>query len=64
MTPLSPLSRRQFALTGALAAGAALVPSRLVQAAAPYKQDALPYAFDALAPHIDAMTIQPMRYDV
>ena len=58
MTTDSTFSRRQFALTGALAAGAALVPSRLVQAAGPYKQDALPYAFDALAPHIDAMTME------
>ena len=58
MTPDSTFSRRHFALTGALAVGAALVPSRSVQAAASYSLDALPYAFDALAPHIDAMTME------
>lgn len=58
MTPESPFSRRQFVVTGALAAGAALAPGRLVQAAAPYAQGALPYAFDALAPHIDALTME------
>jgi len=58
MTPENHLSRRHFALTGALAAGAALLPTRLVHAAAPYEQTALPYAFDALAPHIDAMTME------
>ncbi len=58
MNPNSPLSRRRFTVTGALAVGAALMPSRSVHAAAPYTQDALPYAFDALAPHIDAMTME------
>ncbi|MCB1207010.1 MAG: superoxide dismutase [Verrucomicrobiae bacterium] len=52
------LSRRQFALTGALAAGAALLPARLAHAAAPFEQASLPYAFDALEPHIDAMTME------
>ena len=58
MTSENHLSRRHFALTGALAAGAALLPSRLVQAAAPYEQAALPYSFDALEPHIDAKTME------
>lgn len=58
MTPDSTFSRRRFAMTGALAVGAALVPSRSVQAAASYSLDALPYALDALAPHIDAMTME------
>ena len=58
MTSENHLSRRHFALTGALAAGAALLPTRLVQAAAPYEQAALPYAFDALEPHIDAKTME------
>ena len=58
MTPENHLSRRSFALTGALAAGAALMPGRLVQAAAPYEQAVLPFAADALAPHIDAMTME------
>jgi Fe-Mn family superoxide dismutase len=58
MTSENHLSRRHFALTGALAAGAALLPGRLVQAAAPYEQAALPYAFDALEPHIDAKTME------
>ena len=59
------LSRRQFALTGALAAGAALLPARLAHAAAPFEQASLPYAFDALEPHIDAMTMEiqtPVAY--
>lgn len=58
MTSDSIFSRRQFAVTGALAAGAALLPTRSAQAAASYTQDALPYAFDALAPHIDALTME------
>ena len=58
MTPDSTFTRRHFAMTGALAVGAALVPSRSVQAAASYSLDALPYALDALAPHIDAMTME------
>ena len=58
MTSDSTFSRRQFAVTGALAAGAALVPTRSAKAAASYQQDALPYAFDALAPHIDAQTME------
>ena len=58
MTPYSTFTRRHFAMTGALAVGAALVPSRSVQAAASYSLDALPYALDALAPHIDAMTME------
>jgi len=58
MTPNTPFSRRNFVVTGALAAGAVLAPGRLVQAAAPHTQEALPYAFDALAPHIDALTME------
>jgi len=58
MTPDPTFSRRHFAMTGALAAGAALIPSRSAQAAASYEQAPLPYAFDALAPHIDAMTME------
>jgi superoxide dismutase, Fe-Mn family len=58
MTPDSTFSRRQFAVTGALAAGAALIPSRSLQAAASYTQDALPYPFDALEPHIDTKTME------
>ena len=58
MTPDSTFTRRHFAMTGALAVGAALVHSRSVQAAASYSLDALPYALDALAPHIDAMTME------
>lgn len=52
------LSRRQFAVTGALAAGAALLPVRAARAAAPFEQAGLPYAFDALEPHIDAKTME------
>lgn len=51
------LSRRQFALTGALAVGAALVPGRILHAA-PFEQAPLPYGYDALEPHIDAMTME------
>ena len=58
MTPNASLSRRNFVVTGALAAGAVLAPGRMVQAAAPHTQEALPYAFDALAPHIDALTME------
>jgi len=58
MNSQNPLSRRQFALTGALAAGAVLLPSRLLRAASPYEQAPLPYAFDALEPHIDARTME------
>lgn len=45
-------------MTGALAAGAALIPARALQAADAYKQAPLPYAFDALEPHIDAKTME------
>lgn len=58
MTPNAPFSRRNFVVTGALAAGAVLAPGRMVHAAAPHTQEALPYAFDALAPHIDALTME------
>ncbi len=57
MTPENHLSRRQFAVTGALAVGAALMPGRILRAA-PFEQAPLPYAYDALAPHIDAMTME------
>lgn len=58
MTTDNHLSRRHFTLTGALAAGAALLPVRSARAAAPFEQAGLPYAFDALEPHIDAMTME------
>ena len=48
--------RRHFMQLGALAAGAALLPTR-THAAAPVLP-ALPYAFDALEPHIDAKTME------
>lgn len=52
------LSRRQFAVTSALAAGAVLIPAGSARAAAPFEQAALPYGFDALEPHIDAKTME------
>jgi len=58
MKPSPDLSRRRFAVTGALVAGASLLPIRTSRAAAPHELGALPYAFDALEPHIDARTME------
>jgi len=60
MKPLNALNRRQFVGLGALAAGAAMLPTRLSAAETPpaHTLPALPYAFDALEPHIDAKTME------
>jgi len=59
MKTISGIKRRQFVQLGALAASAALLPSRAwsAETAAP-ALPALPYAFDALEPHIDAKTME------